>query len=377
MVINRYHPFIGGNETQCRLLSEELLLRGNKVTIVTTWLWGLKFRETIDGMPVYRILPPVWYKLFWPTAIFAHFCLFAFLLIMRKKYDIIHAHQALWHAIGAVLSGKILGKKTVIKVAGGGASGNIRFWQGRQIMGGWALSILKKADSIVSLSEQITEELASVGIRNRVTEIPNGVKVIDEKVREPTPDMRMIKSRFEQVALYTGRLTEEKGVDILLEAWREVLKEKPRSDLVIVGEGPERKKLTQYVARHDMEKNVTFTGEKKDVSGYHRVSDIFILPSRGEGMSNSLLEAMAFGLPCVVSGIGGNVKLIEHKKTGLVFNSEDPDSLSKCIIEILDDKELASALTLNAKELIRETFSMEIIGEKYLELYSRLQSQKK
>ncbi len=135
MVINRYHPFIGGNETQCRLLSEELVSRGVKVSIITTWLIGTKFYETINGVHVFRILPPVWSKVFWPTAFFANLVLFIFLFLKRRGYDIIHVHQALWHALVAVITGRLLNKKTVVKVAGGGSSGNIAFWQGRRITG--------------------------------------------------------------------------------------------------------------------------------------------------------------------------------------------------------------------------------------------------
>ncbi len=219
--------------------------------------------------------------------------------------------------------------------------------------------------------------MAHVGIQDNVVTIFNGVKIEqNEKYESDFPDMQNIKNRYQKVAIYIGRLSEEKGVDILLQAWREVVKKEPQVGLIIVGDGPQRSKLFKYVEENEMTGNVIFAGERRDVTSCLRGCDIFILPSRGEGISNALLEAMANGLPCIVSMVGGNLKLIKHGETGMIFEKEDPEGLMHCITELLHDKDMAFKLGNNAKELIKREFSIEVIANQYLELYSKLLGQR-
>lgn len=374
MVINRYYPFIGGNETQCKLLSEELASIGVKVSVVTTWILGERLYENINDVRVFRILPRVRTKfLLWPTALLANIVLFLFLLANRKKYDVIHAHQALWHALGVVIAGKILKKKSIVKVAGGGPYGNMDFWRNKRHLGLMAINLLKKADVIVSLSDEIVKELSSLGIQDNLVTISNGVRISDIPKYESDDKIRTLRSRYNKIALFVGRLVEEKGVDILLKAWIEVRKEEPQAGLIIVGNGPGKKRLSQFVKKNEMTGCVIFTGEENDIVRYLNVSDIFILPSRGgEGMSNALLEAMSNGLPCIVSGIGGNLKLIKHQETGMIFRNEESQSLMQHIIQLFQNRQLALELGNNARDYVRNHFSIGIIACRYLQLYSQL-----
>ncbi|HHT9107464.1 MAG TPA: glycosyltransferase family 4 protein [Candidatus Wunengus sp. YC64] len=377
MVINRYFPFVGGNETQCKILSEALVTKGVNVSVVTTWLYGTRLYENINGVRIFRILPPVWSKILWPTAFLSNVVLFLFLLIRKKEYDIIHAHQALWHALGVVIAGKLLNKKSVVKVAGGGPSGNIAFWQEKSITGSIAIAILKKASCVVSVSEEIAYELAHVGIQGNTVSISNGVK-IEERQKDKSDffEMQNIRNRYQKVATYIGRLSEEKGVDILLKAWKQVNKKEKQAVVVIVGDGPQREELSKFVKDNEMNGNVFFVGERKDIASYLQGSDIFILPSRGEGMSNALLEAMSCGLPCIVSRVGGNLKLIKNRETGMFFDKEDSQDLMECVIEVFHDKNLAFKLGNNAKEFIKREFSIEAIATQYSKLYHRILDQR-
>ena len=213
MVINRFHPVIGGNETQCKLLSEELASRGVQVSVVTTCLRSARFREDVNGVRVYRILPPVWPNRFWPTVFLSNTVLILFLLLKRRQYDIIHVHQFLWHALGAVIAGRFIKKKTVVKVAGGGPFGNVDFWVRKRYAGAKAMMLLKKADRIVALSDEIIKELAAVGINRNVISIVNGVQLQINPGFEADAAMSAIKMRSSSVALFIGRFVEEKGME--------------------------------------------------------------------------------------------------------------------------------------------------------------------
>ncbi len=373
MVINRYYPYIGGNEIQCKLLSEELMSLGVRVSVITSWLRGTRLCEDMNGIRIYRILPHASSKIMlWPVGFLRNAILLAFMLVRGETYDVIHVHQAIGYALGAVIAAKLLHKKSLVKVSGGGSSGNMAFWQTRY-MGFLAIRLLKKADVIVSVSDEITRELSSKGIKNNVITIYNGVRIREgKKFKKNFYDMNEVGVRHQNIATYVGRLSEEKGVDILLKAWQDVIKHVPQALLVIVGDGPQRIMLQQLADASGMMETVLFTGEQSDVAAYLQRSDIFVLPSRGEGMSNALLEAMSYGLPCIVSATGGNLKLIRHNETGMTFDSEDHQSLARCMIELFQKEDIAHSIGSRAEDLVKNEFSIGIIANQYLRLYRSL-----
>ena len=110
------------------------------------------------------------------------------------------------------------------------------------------------------------------------------------------------------------------------------------------------------------------------VDRYLQAADVFVLPSLAEGMSGALLEALASGLPCVVTAIGGNVDVIEDSRNGLLVDTDDPEQLSAAIGRILEDERLASRLGAAARALAAQKYEMSRVADQYLELYSRLLS---
>ena len=124
--------------------------------------------------------------------------------------------------------------------------------------------------------------------------------------------------------IFTGRLHPQKNLPLLLEAWTEVARRSP-ANLILVGPGNDRQRLTELAGSLGIADRVQFIGAVDNPAEYLRAADIFVLPSVAEGMSNSLLEAMATALPCVVSGIGGNTDLITDRQTGrLVMAADGP-----------------------------------------------------
>ena len=136
--------------------------------------------------------------------------------------------------------------------------------------------------------------------------------------------------------MFTGRLHPQKNLPLLLEHGRP----SPRcalGSLILVGPGDDRQRLVDLAASLGIADRVQFTGGVDDPAEYLRAADIFVLPSVAEGMSNSLLEAMATALPCAVSGIGGNIDLIEDGTTGRLVRDATPTAWSRALIELLDD----------------------------------------
>jgi glycosyltransferase involved in cell wall biosynthesis len=158
---------------------------------------------------------------------------------------------------------------------------------------------------------------------------------------------------------------------LLLEAWTDVAR-CTDANLVLLGPGPERQALMEMARQLGIAHRVHFAGAVSDPAEHLRAADIFVLPSVAEGMSNSLLEAMATGLPCVVSGIGGNADLITDGQTGRLIAEPSPQSWSSTLIELLENPAEASRLRVSARNRIEREFDLRVVVDRYAELYRRL-----
>ena len=126
---------------------------------------------------------------------------------------------------------------------------------------------------------------------------------------------------------------------------------------VIIGEGPSRPRLEAQIRRLKLEQNVWLLGERKEVTAWLSSFDIFVLPSLWEGLPNSLLEAMALGLPAIASRVDGIPEVIENDKTGILVPPKEPAQLAIAIASLAGDSEKRTALGAAAKAEIGEKFS--------------------
>ncbi len=159
-----------------------------------------------------------------------------------------------------------------------------------------------------------------------------------------------------KVITCVARLEPQKDHKTLIKAMAHL----PDAELVLVGEGSLRKEL-EFLAS-ELNVGVHFLGKRDDVSSILLESDVFVLPSTTEGMSNALLEAMSFGLPCVVSNIPQNTSLIRHEENGLVFEAQNSKDLAKKISQAKKSHGKLAAKT------VKENYDIEVIKKKYLEI---------
>ena len=117
---------------------------------------------------------------------------------------------------------------------------------------------------------------------------------------------------------------------------------------------------------------VTFVGWVDDVSDYLRTADIFVLPSLQEGLPNSLLEAMACGLPVVATRIGGVVDIVKDGENGILVEPGDPKGMAEGIVRLFKDQEFARKIARNAFQTIKNSYSIDSIVPRYIELYRQL-----
>jgi sugar transferase (PEP-CTERM/EpsH1 system associated) len=166
-----------------------------------------------------------------------------------------------------------------------------------------------------------------------------------------------------------ARLDPVKDQATLIRAFALTLREHPRATLVIVGDGPCRADLQRLTATLGLEPHVRFLGERQDVAELLRSMDLFVLPSIAEGISNTVLEAMATGLPIVATRVGGNRELIEEGVNGCLVPKGDHVALASALGAYLGDDTLRMLHAKSSRQRAVEVFNLDHMRQAYRDLY--------
>ncbi|MBI5625300.1 MAG: glycosyltransferase family 4 protein [Elusimicrobia bacterium] len=348
MVSAGFHPYVGGSEKQALELSVALKDAGWRVVAATRRLTGLPARETVRGVEVARLWAP-WRGRANSLAFMAS--LFVFLLRKASTYDAIHVHLAGSPALPASLAGRILGKPVIVKLGGGRGIGELGASAGT-FLGRLKIRLLRwLGPKFVVVTPDLREEVAAYGLTGgHVSVLPNGV---DTRTYRPAAAAERAALRREWGwpeglgFLYVGRLSPEKRLGMFLEALADSARvAKPPFFVSFVGEGPEERSLKELAAKLGLK--AFFHWPLTDVWKAYQAADVFVLPSVSEGLSNSLLEAMACGLAALASRVGGTVDAVVDGKTGILF--DDLTGLGKGIERLLGEPGLAAAMGKAGRE---------------------------
>src|SRR5262249_21813119 len=170
-----------------------------------------------------------------------------------------------------------------------------------------------------------------------------------------------------------------KGVDVLVHTAHRVCRKVPRVLFVVAGsllDAAYIEQVRSLIAKLGMENHVKLLGFLEDPVPLLKSSTAFCLLSRSEGFSNALLEAMACGIPPVVTRVGGNPEAIEDGKSGFLVPAEDPDSAAERLLLLLRDPERAQRMGQLARETVQSRFSADVMIRNLLNLYGQLMAQK-
>ncbi len=218
---------------------------------------------------------------------------------------------------------------------------------------------------------QTTKELLQQTLKLRpeqVTVIPNAVA---ETLTQQTEHKRSHNQNSTQSIITitcVANLKPEKRIDLLLEVFEQLATRHPHIQLQLVGEGPERKKLEHQISHYTTKKHIYFLGLRSDIPKLLATSDIFVLPTSIEGMSNALLEAMAAGLPCLTTNLPVNAEIISEGQNGLLFDLSNPLSLLNQLERLIADPNLRQNLGGAAKAHIHSHHSLPHIGKQWVAL---------
>jgi L-malate glycosyltransferase len=229
-------------------------------------------------------------------------------------------------------------------------------------------NIWKKADRVVANSEGLKKLAFETKPNQEIEIIYNGIDIEEFK-----PVIRSLASDGKVKLLCVSRLTERKGINYLIDAFKIISEEHNNIFLNIIGEGDAKDELVKQAENLSIRDKINFAGRIKhdQLPKIYERADIFVLPSLNEGMSNTILEAIASGLPVVATDTGGTQELIKDGVNGLVVKMKDTNDLAEKIEKLINDRGLRQKMAEESRNLALK-FSWKCIAEKYVELFIKI-----
>jgi glycosyltransferase involved in cell wall biosynthesis len=334
LIISPTQTGIGGIAQHVQGLTQFLKNNGNKVDVMSS--------ENTFTIPIKGLKNP-------------SFMVSAFLKTKFKKgNDIIHAHN-----LPSALPMKNANGKKVLTLHGI-YSEQVDLLHGTttgKLSSSYEMDALSWADAITSISKEAQDHYTKLGFKVHL--VPNAIDMSSLPKKE--------ERLYEKQIIFAGRLSKEKGILDVIEMSSKLPQE---MHLLILGSGPEEEKVRAVTK---VRPNVHFLGyiPKERTISLIRGSDVLIQPSLVEGISSTLLEAMACKTPILATGVGGNKELLEHEKSGIVIEPNLPQKILDGIMELISNKEKAIKLKEEAFKQVQK-YDWSEVGKLYLNIYESL-----
>ncbi len=296
-----------------------------------------------------------------------------------SNFDLIHIHE-IWHHphFSAYRAAKIAKKPFIVTIHGALEPWCLKYKLLKKKIYSTFIQkkILKEAAALHAITEGEVKNIRAFVNNKNIFLIPNGVNL---KEFENLPQREWIENlypelRGKKVILFLGRIHPTKGLDILAKAFGNILRGRNNIQLVIAGPDNNgyKNKIVEILKNENAIISTTFTGM---LTGNHKLAtlsraDIFVLPSYSEGFSMSILEAMVCGIPVVIT-TGCNFSEVEKIGAGRVVNA-DVDSLSKALMEFLDNTELCKKAGNRGRKLVMEKYTWDKVADKMIMAYKEI-----
>lgn len=413
----QFWPSIGGSQAQAEKQARYLQQLGQEVMVITlrhqkSW----PSYEECSAVPVIRIGGLYRRNGTLRVDKFAHFLVdlrfFLALWRLRQRYDLIQTLQISPLAFISALIGKLTRKPVIVGLQSTGAhdermafppqesrkrrctcvaetkgkkpdqlqneiGGDLAHLVQTSYGGRWMLDYLRKSDVYYRiLSSRSYIYLVQHGFRpERMVYIPHGVD-IQQFYPPALPRGQFLKNQ--RAILCVGSLEYGKGIDVLLEAWARMLqmpaawREGLQPRLYLVGDGDYRETLERLVIQLGIQDHVEFLGVRYDIAWLMQEVWGFVLPSRWEGMSNALLEAMACALPCIATRVSGSEDILEQGVNGLLVEPEQPAHLAYALRLLIEDTALVQQLGWRAYETVLHYYQLDTAMQGCMTFYQYL-----
>lgn len=361
-------------------LSSTLCELGHKVIIFTPKPTSKKSIKLVDDRITIKFLPSI------PGFLYPDLRLgFPANPALIKKIkalnvDIIHVHSQLSVGLGGIFIGKML-KIPIISTQHNYAMEedfleiiNVHYMtkQVSSFLWKYTSFFLNQSDQVIAPTKMIKNDLLRHKIHPPVTVLPNTIQAQEIKKVDPST-LQALKKRLrlaDRVVLFVGRLSKEKSIDILLESFSRVVKNRDDVSLLIIGDGPESTSLKKITKRFSLSEKVIFTGEIDQeqllTKGYYQLADLFATASMTEVQPVSLIEAFYFGLPVVAPAKLGAYEMI--KNVGLLCKPNNREDLAKNILRILENTTLQKLHAKKSLDEFRRLYDPFVITKQYVTL---------
>ena len=294
-------------------------------------------------------------------------------VIRKEQIDMVHAHWILPQGFVSVFLKKIFKIPLLVTV-----HGSDLFPLKSRLFKRLQHFVIRNADYVTVNSIATKKELLKrfLDYSSKVKIMPMGIDNNLFKKRKIKKSKLYIKNR---ILLFVGRLSDQKGLQCLIDSMQDISRYDSRAKLLVIGAGPYEKTLRERAYSKGVEEYVEFLGpmSTSDIARYYNFADIFILPSLStktgtEALGLSLLEAMASGCAVIGTSIGGIPFVIKDGHNGLLVKQKDSKELTKAIITLLKDKKKSQKLGNNAAGFVRKNYSLEKISKDFIKLYKEL-----
>jgi len=256
-------------------------------------------------------------------------------LVFPRKFDLVTAQDPFWTGAAAFLVARRCGARLEIQLHGDP-------WAGERPSAariGVALWLIRRADGVRAVSERLRQRLVEAVIPDeRISKTPIGLDRTEAAPRFSRPP------GFETVFVFVGRLDKGKGADLLIDAFAAVQDKNRKTALLIVGDGPERASLESQARGLDLRTPIRFFGWMRDPRGVIAAADALVLPSWSEGWGRSPVEALAAGVPVIMTDVGLAGEIVRDNENGLVVPPGDAAALTGALQRFTEDPDLRARL---------------------------------
>lgn len=335
-------------------ITRELIARGDEV-------WVLSFDSETDRRfseaGAHLVRPPFWFQSINPTdaillAYFWRFC-------RRQRFDLVVTHTSKGGFLGR-MAARLAGVPHIVHHAHGFSFNRPLSPRAKQFFVGLERFAAGMGDLIIAVNEQQRQMAVELGVERpeKTCTIPNGIDLRPFEQADGAPVRKRLG--FDSSAFLfgaVGRLAPQKGFAHLIRAIPDVLRSIPSAHFIIAGDGELRNELLQDAERLGVRSHTHFLGFQPDVTGLLAALDIFVQPSLWEGLSISLIEALAAGKPIVATDIEGNREVVDAGKTAVIVPPADPGALAAALISLARDPDRTRFFGRNARIAANERFS--------------------
>ena len=343
------YPTFGGSGVVATELGIELSKKGHEVHFITysqpvrldALSSNLHYHEVnVPDYPLFKYEP---YELALSSKLFD--------VISKYKIDVLHVHYAIPHAYAAYMAKKILNENgnnipiiTTLHGTDITLVGNHPFYKPAVTFS------INKSDIVTCVSKSLMEDTREFfGITKEIKVIPNFIDIDKYDKKHNLCERNMIADGDEKIIVHVSNFRPLKRIKDVLEIFKKI-NEKINSKLIMVGDGPDKKKAKEFLRKHNLKNKVIFLGKTNQVDEILCSSDLFLLPSEKESFGLAALEAMALKVPVISSNAGGLKDLNINGNSGYTSDVGDIDSMAQNAIKILTDSSLEKKYRTQAFE---------------------------